>query len=102
MSFRADEKDGFFFSLPSVALVRDNPENGNGGDDDDDDKVDGAVTDDDSGGVGGRLDVTPQAGVGWRWTRGRAEDESVDLKAVSGLQGCRSRCCLPSLWLSSV
>lgn len=41
-------------------------------------------------------------GVWGGWTQEELEDESMDLKAASGPRGCRSRCCLPSLWLSSV
>lgn len=61
---------------------------------------------------GRRLDVTRglvvgegSGGWGWGWggrTQEELEGESMDLKAVSGPRGCRSRCCPPSLWPSSV
>lgn len=53
----------------------------------------------DGGAAGMRLDVEA---AGWRRRARGAEEEPVDLRVASGLQGCISRCCLPSLWPSSV
>lgn len=51
------------------------------------------------GAVGVRLDVEA---AGWRRRTRGVEEESADLRVASGLRGCRSQCCLPSLWPSSV